>query len=275
MARTGPAKASVARVVNTKKLRIALSAVNSFKDPNIELEQYMTQPEVCSHVMTQAARLGDIVGRDICDLGCGTGMLAIAADLCGASRVVGFDIDATALAIAETNCEALGCEAVEFLQCDVTHIPVRTFSAQAQAARADGASALSTPAQGTEGASGDPCMDASTFAGSSSVPASGSAPGLASVGFDTVLTNPPFGTRNAGADMRFLAAAIALVKPGGVVYSMHKTSTRDHVIRTATDTLGATEAKVVAELRFDLPKSYAFHAKASSDVAVDLVRLIR
>ncbi|XP_048508052.1 rRNA N6-adenosine-methyltransferase METTL5 [Athalia rosae] len=88
--------------------------------------------------------------------------------------------------------------------------------------------------------------------------------------FDTVVTNPPFGTkRNAGMDMKFLEIAVKVAR--NAVYSLHKTSTRDHVLRTAKK-LGA-KPTVVAELRYDLPRAYKFHKSASVDVQVDLVRL--
>ena len=57
------------------------------------------------------------------------------------------------------------------------------------------------------------------------------------------------------------------------MYSMHKTSTRDHVLRKAAE-WGAT-AEVVAELRYNLDASYRFHKQRSVDIAVDLVRLVR
>ena len=88
---------------------------------------------------------------------------------------------------------------------------------------------------------------------------------------DTVLTNPPFGTkRNAGADMRFLQAALRLA--GSAVYSLHKRSTRRHVGRQAV--LWGASASVVAELRYDLPSTYGFHRKASVDIEVDLWRTV-
>lgn len=43
--------------------------------------------------------------------------------------------------------------------------------------------------------------------------------------FDTVVMNPPFGTKhNAGMDMKFLAAGFNLAR--SAVYSLHKSSTR-------------------------------------------------
>jgi len=86
---------------------------------------------------------------------------------------------------------------------------------------------------------------------------------------DTVVMNPPFGTKRKGADIEFLRAAAAVAS--GTVYSLHKTSTRPHIAKVATDELHM-KAQVLAELRYDLPKSYSFHKKKSVDVEVDLWR---
>lgn len=87
---------------------------------------------------------------------------------------------------------------------------------------------------------------------------------------DTVIMNPPFGTRLKGADILFLNSACELAN---TVYSMHKTSTRDYVVRKAQS--WGFETEVIAQMRFDIPKSYKFHTKRSVDVDVDLIRLSR
>jgi putative methylase len=51
---------------------------------------------------------GDIAGKRVADLGCGTGMLAIGAALLGAEEVVGLDKDQGALATAEFNAAVAG-----------------------------------------------------------------------------------------------------------------------------------------------------------------------
>ncbi|CAG9833870.1 unnamed protein product [Diabrotica balteata] len=87
--------------------------------------------------------------------------------------------------------------------------------------------------------------------------------------FDTVLMNPPFGTKhNAGIDMRFLEIAINLSRKA--VYSLHKTSTRSFILKQA-DSLGV-KAEVLAELSYDLPSTYKFHKKKSVDIQVDFYR---
>ncbi|CAN1169969.1 rRNA N6-adenosine-methyltransferase METTL5 [Linum perenne] len=121
---------------------------------------------------------------------------------------------------------------------------------------------------------------------------------------DTVVMNPPFGTRKKGADMDFLRVALKIASHA--VYSLHKTSTRDvskcnnqkekglvfecfillsysifsiyasilgrHVKRAALQNLGAKSAEVLCELRYDVPKLYKFHKKKEVDIAVDLWR---
>lgn len=92
--------------------------------------------------------------------------------------------------------------------------------------------------------------------------------------FDTVVTNPPFGTKhNEGIDVAFLAAACRLSK--NAVYSFHKSSTRDYLVK-----LIETEWKhlnlgieVVAQMKFDIPQMYQFHKEKSVDVDVDLIRV--
>ncbi|KAM1046916.1 hypothetical protein ACFX13_026952 [Malus domestica] len=89
---------------------------------------------------------------------------------------------------------------------------------------------------------------------------------------DTVVMNPPFGTRNKGADMDFLS--IALKVASQAVYSLHKTSTRDHVKRAALQNFSASSAEVICELRYDVPQLYKFHKKREVDIAVDLWRFV-
>ncbi|CAM6095762.1 unnamed protein product [Calypogeia fissa] len=90
---------------------------------------------------------------------------------------------------------------------------------------------------------------------------------------DTVVMNPPFGTRRKGADMEFLSAALKIAEK--TVYSLHKTTTREHVKRGALRDFGAKSAEVLCELRYDLPALYKFHKKREVEIAVDLWRFTR
>jgi len=88
--------------------------------------------------------------------------------------------------------------------------------------------------------------------------------------FDVVIMNPPFGTKhNKGLDMLFLEKGMKLATRS--VYSLHKTSTREHVLKKA-EAWGA-KPQVLAELRYDLPSTYKHHKKTSVDIEVDFIRL--
>ena len=71
-------------------------------------------------------------------------------------------------------------------------------------------------------------------------------------------------------DVQFLRAAVRLARRA--VYSFHKTSTRDYLVRTLQDEWNL-DVKVVAEMKFDIPNMYKFHKQKSVDVEVDLIRV--
>ncbi|KAF3622967.1 Methyltransferase-like protein 5 [Capsicum annuum] len=89
---------------------------------------------------------------------------------------------------------------------------------------------------------------------------------------ETVVMNPPFGTRRKGADMNFLSLAMKVASQA--VYSLHKTTTREHVKRAALRDYNARSAEVICELRYDVPQLYIFHKKKEVDIAVDLWRFV-
>lgn len=83
--------------------------------------------------------------------------------------------------------------------------------------------------------------------------------------FETVVTNPPFGTKNnAGMDVAFLNAALSLASCS--VYSFHKTSTRPYLTQKFCN------AKPIAAMSFELPAQYRFHRHDSVSIHVDLIR---
>jgi rRNA N6-adenosine-methyltransferase METTL5 len=85
--------------------------------------------------------------------------------------------------------------------------------------------------------------------------------------FDTVVMNPPFGTRNAGIDTLFVKKAM---EHSNVCYSLHKTSTRSHFDKLADENGWSFE--VCAELNYELPKTMKHHKDKSRDIKVDLYR---
>ncbi|NPA79803.1 MAG: methyltransferase [Thermotogae bacterium] len=85
----------------TKQHEILLQSLGDFPDPKPHLEQYPTPPSVAVDMLNRAR--GDIAGKVVFDLGCGTGMLSVGAALAGADMVVGVDVDSDALKTAKRN----------------------------------------------------------------------------------------------------------------------------------------------------------------------------
>ncbi|XP_064455573.1 rRNA N6-adenosine-methyltransferase METTL5-like isoform X2 [Ornithodoros turicata] len=198
-----------------KHLKSILDDVDTFDSPNVQLEQYPTPPDIAAHMLHHIYSQGEVEEKVVADLGCGCGILSVAAAVLNASYVVGFDIDMDALEICARNCKEMELTTVDMVQVDIT----APFDSRWSKA------------------------------------------------FDTVVMNPPFGTRNKGLDMLFLKVALQL--SSGSVYSLHKSSTREHIKKKAAE-LNLT-FKVVAELRYNLDKTYSFHKRDSKDIAVDFV----
>jgi len=206
-----------------KELQSLLEECRPFEEPKVELEQYTTRPHIASHILHAIDTCFEgLEDTTVVDLGCGAGALGVGAAILGA-RVVGFDIDKDALAIAQENSVEMNPYEedlhIDFVNADVLDLQ----------------------------------------------------PGMCErLKADIVVTNPPFGTRAKGIDMEFVRVASQIAT--SAVYSLHKTSTRSYIQRFAQKVLGFKKAQVVAELRYDLPKTYKFHKKACTDIQVDFWR---
>ncbi len=101
-----------------RQLEMTLQRARGFSRPRAALEQYQTPAPLAARLLYHALMKGDIEGKRVCDLGCGTGVLAIGAALLGAESVVGTDIDERALAVARENAALLDV-GVTFLAADL------------------------------------------------------------------------------------------------------------------------------------------------------------
>lgn len=84
-------------------LAITLSGLEGFYEPKVRQEQYLMDSEIGAAVLWNASLLGDIEGKVIADLGCGTGLLGIGALLLGAKEAIFVDSDEKVLEIARKN----------------------------------------------------------------------------------------------------------------------------------------------------------------------------
>ena len=107
------------------RLTQQLGVVAGFENPRADLEQYRTPPDLAAHLVHTADLYGDVEDRVVVDLGCGTGMLALAAALRGPAAVVGLDLDPGPLATARENEARVGTtSAVAWLRADATRAPL-------------------------------------------------------------------------------------------------------------------------------------------------------
>src|SRR3989344_9379113 len=91
-------------------LAIELSKLKVFESPKVRQEQYPTDSEIAASVLWNAYILGDLEGKVIADLGCGTGILGIGALLLGAKEVLFVDSDEKALERAKNSLSKLRSE---------------------------------------------------------------------------------------------------------------------------------------------------------------------
>ncbi len=109
------------RVKQSKSgLAIALSALRGFSEPKVRVEQYITPSEIAATVLWDAYMKGDIEGKVIADLGCGTGILGIGAMMLGA-KVYFVESESSAMETCKDNVEKVESESLsEFFLGDVT-----------------------------------------------------------------------------------------------------------------------------------------------------------
>lgn len=81
------------KITKKKHLEMAIQKVPKHPNPKVDLEQYSTPATIAADLLWNAYSLGDIADKKVMDLGCGTGIFAIASKLLGAASAIGVDID--------------------------------------------------------------------------------------------------------------------------------------------------------------------------------------
>jgi len=87
--------------------------------------------------------------------------------------------------------------------------------------------------------------------------------------YDTVIMNPPYGTRSPHLDVRFLERAFELAP---VSYSIHKSSTREYLNRVIAKKNRRVDA--LRNMTLNIPHLFPFHHKKWNNVEVDLYRIV-
>jgi len=199
--------------ITKSSLAILLSKLKGFAQPSAKAEQYTTDSETAATVLWDAYMNGDIKGKAIADLGCGTGILGIGCLVLGAKKVYFLDQDANAITLATQNIKSVERQLETSLKrrCIFTFEDISSFKEKA----------------------------------------------------DTVIQNPPFGTKNKGNDLKFLDKAL---ETAPVVYSFHKASTLDYLKKyVAKQGFSVVHAML---FHYPLHQTMRFHRKRIERIAV-------
>lgn len=242
-----------------RTLERRLESVADFSEPRADLEQYLTTPTIAAHIAHLVAMYDDVDRATVVDLGTGTGMLALAVGQYGPERVIGLEIDRTALQTARANEQRLRVaqEAdgekrpqtnadrtqpdYEWVQADVRTLPLCLESSrwdQAKSTRENSASsAIATDTH--------------------------RAPVIA-------VSNPPFGAQrsNRHADRPFLEKACVL---GDVSYTIHNAGSQGFVESFATDHGGTVTHAFQATL--EVGHRFEFHDDEQIDLEAEVYRI--
>lgn len=92
------------KITKKKHLEMAIQKVPKHPNPKVDLEQYSTPATIAADLLWNAYSLGDIADKKVMDLGCGTGIFAIASKLLGAASAIGMDIDRDSTDLASSYC---------------------------------------------------------------------------------------------------------------------------------------------------------------------------
>ena len=107
------------KITRKKHLEMKLQSIPSHPKPKVGLEQYSTPSVIASDLIWNAFALGDIENKNIVDLGCGTGVFAIASALMGANSSVGVDVDEDSIELALITKDKLKIDNADFIVSDI------------------------------------------------------------------------------------------------------------------------------------------------------------
>lgn len=229
------------KISKKKHLEMILENVPKHPNPKVDLEQYSTPATIAADLVWNAYGLGDIDNMSVLDIGCGTGIFAIASSLMGARYSLGVDIDDESIALAKITQNGISDE--HDIDVDNTNFIVGDIN--------------------SFNSINDLLNNSSNInPNDNSIPLNK---------FDTLIQNPPFGSQEKGsrhADRKFMEFA---VESAEVIYSFHMKNTEEFVIDYYRDLGAEVTHKLV--YKFPIPKIYDFHKEESRDVKVVVLRV--
>ena len=218
-----------------------LERIPKHPNPKVGLEQYSTPATIAADLIWNAYGLGDINDMNILDLGCGTGIFAIASSLMGASYSLGVDIDEESVDLAKiTKNDIFQEHDIDNANANFIVGDINSFNSISDLLNESSHEKIDNNAMSLNR-------------------------------FDTLIQNPPFGSQEKGkrhADRRFMEFAVS---SADVIYSFHMKNTEEFVIDFYRELGADVTHKLV--YKFPIPKIYDFHKDESRDVKVVVLRI--
>jgi len=221
------------QIASKSGLAIALSHLEGFNEPKVREEQYLMDSEIGADVLWNAYLLGNIEGKVIADLGCGTGILGIGALLLGAKGVFFIDSDEKALERAKNNLSKM-----QKHFWDARKSPISDISKVKSEGYNIGKAELV-------------CQDIENF----------------DVKVEVVIQNPPFGTKVRHNDIFFLERALKIAP---IVYSFHKSESKEFLERFSAK--NKAKITHIWRFKFPLKAVFSFHRRQIHRINVSCFR---
>ena len=229
------------KISKKKHLEMILENVPQHPNPKVGLEQYSTPATIAADLIWNAYGLGDIRDMSVLDLGCGTGIFAIASSLMGARSSLGVDIDDESIALAKITQNSISKQDdIDINNTNFIVGDINSFNSISDLLN---------------------CNDYENINNNN----------MSLNRFDTLIQNPPFGSQEKGkrhADRKFMEFAVG---SADVIYSFHMKRTEEFVIDYYRDLGAEVTHKLV--YKFPIPKIYDFHIEESRDVKVVVLRV--
>ena len=229
------------KISKKKHLEMILERIPKHPNPKVGLEQYSTPATIAADLIWNAYGLGDINDMNILDLGCGTGIFAIASSLMGASYSLGVDIDEESVDLAKiTKNDIFQEHDIDNANANFIVGDINSFNSISDLLNESSHEKMDNNAMSLNR-------------------------------FDTLIQNPPFGSQEKGkrhADRKFMEFA---VDSADVIYSFHMKNTEEFVIDYYRDLGAEVTHKLV--YKFPIPKIYDFHSEESREVKVIVLRV--
>lgn len=229
------------KISKKKHLEMILERIPKHPNPKVGLEQYSTPATIAADLIWNAYGLGDINDMNILDLGCGTGIFAIASSLMGASYSLGVDIDEESVNLAKiTKNDIFQEHDIDNANANFIVGDINSFNSISDLLNESSHEKMDNNAMSLNR-------------------------------FDTLIQNPPFGSQEKGkrhADRKFMEFAVS---SADVIYSFHMKNTEEFVIDFYRELGADVTHKLV--YKFPIPKIYDFHKDESRDVKVVVLRI--